>query len=190
MKCYDLNDIRSQLTNDLTDAEAKLKAWQAVTYPTKKDGQPFAIMGKNINGATYRAYRFAGRHGENELTVTAYTSTTGYISDSIHCWENVPDLIDDGKKAKTQNHMPKECPYKALYAYDLDDIKTAVNARCDWLQQYCADLRADLQHIDNAYHAYAEAIHAANAALEATLTNNRTRNTHAYSLIKDTVNHR
>lgn len=188
MKCYNLDDIRAKLTNDLAEAEAKLKAWQAVTYPTKKDGKPFAILSKNINGATYRACRFTERHGENELNVTAYTQVTGYISDSINCWENVPDLTDDSKKAKTQNHMPKESIYKALYAYDLDDIKAAVNTRCKFLYQYCADLRADLQQIDNAYHAYAKAIQAANAALDTALANNGTRNTYANNLIKDTVN--
>lgn len=188
MTCYDLDDIRAKLSNDLAEAEAKLKAWEAVTYPTKKDGKPFAILSKNINGAIYRAWRFAGRQGENELTVTAYTTKTGYISDSIHCWENVPDLTDDSKKAKTQNHMPKESIYKALYAYDLDDIKAAVNARCKFLSQYCANLRADLLQIDNAYHAYAKAIQTANAALETALTNNSTRDTYAYNLIKETVN--
>lgn len=188
MKCYNLDDIRTEINNYLAEAETKLKAWEAVTYPTKKDGKPFAAISRNINGANYHTSQYASRPDENLLTVWGYTARGKYISDDIYCYENVPDLRDDNKKAKTQNHQREYSCWKALYKYDLDDIKAAVSERCKFLYRYCADLRADLLQIDNAYQAYAKAVQAANTALEATLTDNGTRDTYAYNLIKDSVN--
>lgn len=52
--CYNLDGIKTSLKIEIEEREAILKVWENVTFPTKKNGEPFAVMSKNINGATYK----------------------------------------------------------------------------------------------------------------------------------------
>ena len=93
MKCYNLDDIRTEINNYLAEAETKLKAWEAVTYPTKKDGKPFAAISRNINGANYhtsqyaKAVQAANTALEATLTDNGTRDTYAYnlIKDSVNC---------------------------------------------------------------------------------------------------------
>lgn len=186
MTCYDANDIRTSLEKDLIKAETLLKAWENVTYPTKKDGTPYAVMSKNINGATYAKCPWASREGEIDLTVYAHDDTNGYISDSIACYANA-DVLTDAQKSKPENLTLKCAGLKQLYKYDLEDIKTRVNDRIAYLTQYCAVLRGDMLRLGDAYSTYLAAINSARTELYAQLTRNGAFDTHAYYPIIDTA---
>lgn len=186
MTCYDANDIRKELENDLKTAQLLKLAWESVTYPTKKDGTPFAAMSKNFRGATYRPSKYACRDGENELEVHARSDTVGYISDALACYANADDLTDT-QKSKPENLMPKTAAWKQLYMYDLDDIKTRVRQRIEYLSGYCAELRGDLARLDSAYSTYRVALAKARRELHAQLTDDGAHDTHAYYEIIDTA---
>lgn len=186
MTCYDANGIRKELENNLTTAQLLKLAWESVTYPTKKDGTPFAVMSKNFSGATYRPSKYACRDGENELEVHAHNDTVGYISDALACYANADDLTDT-QKSKPENLMPKTAVWKQLYRYDLDDIKTRIRQRIEYLTSYCAELRDDLARLDRAYSTYQAALVKARTELYTQLTGNGTHDTHAYYQIIDTA---
>lgn len=44
--CYNLDGIKTSLKIEIEEREAILKAWENVTFPTKKNGEPFAVMSK------------------------------------------------------------------------------------------------------------------------------------------------
>ena len=83
---YNLDGVKTELKKRIDAASAKLEAWQAVTFPTKKDGAPFASMAKNIDGAKYNKPAHSLRTGEYELTIYAHSNLNGYISDYIYCY--------------------------------------------------------------------------------------------------------
>ena len=186
MTCYDVNDIRRELKNELEKAQVLKAAWKSVAYPTKKDGTPFAVMSKNFSGATYRPSKYACRDGENELEVYAHNDTVGYIFDALACYANADDLTDT-QDSKLENLMPKTPGWKQLYRYDLDDIKTRVQQRIDYLTGYCAELRGDLARLDSAYSTYRVALAKARRELHAQLTDDGAHDTHAYYEIIDTA---
>ena len=64
---YNVDDIKTNMKKDLAKAKAFCAAWQAVTFPTKKDGKPFSNMSKNISGAKYTMEQYAMQDGEYEL---------------------------------------------------------------------------------------------------------------------------
>ena len=105
--CYNLDGIMAQLRKYEAEARAKLEAWERVTFPTKKDGTPFKIMGKNISGATYYTPEYAMQPGEYKLRVNAWCKESGYINSEIDVYNLVKYLKDDKKKEKTQNYQPK-----------------------------------------------------------------------------------
>ena len=41
---YDLNDIKNAISNDIEKHEAFLKAWENVTFPTKKKIAPYTTQ--------------------------------------------------------------------------------------------------------------------------------------------------
>ena len=47
----DLQAIRNQYTGYIKANEQKISAWENVKIVTKKDGTPFANLGKNFTGA-------------------------------------------------------------------------------------------------------------------------------------------
>lgn len=186
MTCYGANNIRKKLENDLEEAQILKSAWGSVTYPAKKDGTPFALMSKNFAGAIYRPAAYASRDGENELVIYARSDTGRCYNDSLTCYANA-DSLTDSQKSKPENLMPKTAPWKQLYKYDLDDIKTRVRQRIDYLDKYCAELRGDLARLDSTYSTYQAALAKARTELYTQLTDNGTHDTHAYYQIIDTA---
>lgn len=160
---YNLDGIKTHMISEIERAKAFLAAWEAVTYPTKKDGKPFANMAKNIGGAKYNGCAYAMQPGEYELTVYTSAKYSGYIRDSVKCYDLVKYMRDDDpRKAKTENYMEKVTYLEQVYKFDLDDIKNAVQKRIEYLKENIAAMEASLQNADTAYRnfvaAYGEAI--------------------------------
>ena len=186
-----INDIKKNLEKEIDSATAFLTAWASVTFPTKKDGKPFANMSKDINGAKYTLDAYAMQPGEYRLTVYTQSQSSGYIHDEIDCYVLVRYLKDADKLKKTNNYMPKLSMLEQVYKYDLDDIKKAVADRIKYHEKRIQSLNEQLSRVEKAYNdfdaAYGEIL---NKLQEACNTNdisyNNGRNDLFYA-IKDAV---
>lgn len=154
--CYNLDGIKTSLKIEIEEREAILKAWENVTFPTKKNGEPFAVMSKNINGATYKKADYGLSANNVELKVVA-NNNHKWTTDSIDCYTLVRYLKDKSKIAKTENYMPKESYLEQIYKYDLEDIKEAVNNRIKFLKENIESLKKQLEIADKAYIAFRKA---------------------------------
>ena len=139
---YNLDAIKTGIEKDIAINTAYLEAWKKVSFPTKKDGKPFAVMSKNISGARYSLESYAMQAGEYKLTVTAFCNAAGYISDTVKAHELIRYMKDESMKAKTENYQPKQTYLEQVYTYDLDDIKKAIADRIAYLESYISDLKA------------------------------------------------
>ena len=162
-KRYNLDDIKTNLKKELEEAEALGKAWAAVTYTTKKDGKPFAVLSKNILGASLRPRPYALQPGENSVHVTTQTKNGRYISDDLDAYTLLKYLSDDDpRKAKPQNLQAKQTYLEQVYTYDLDDIKTAVSEREAYQAKRAESLKKQIKAADTAFRtfrdAYADAV--------------------------------
>ena len=157
MDCYNLNGIIGNLEKEIDREESIVAAWEKVTYPTKKDGKPFAQMGKNISGARYNLESYAMQPGEYELSVTGWSKKQGYVSDTIKAHNLVKYLKSDTMRAKTKNYMPKQSYLEQVYKYDLDDIKTAVRDRIERGRATVSALKKSMERAESAYKAFADA---------------------------------
>lgn len=68
---YKLNNLIQELKTKKEDLRAILEAWEAVTFPTKKNGASYAVLSKNINGAhiTTESYNIKGVEDNLEVKV-------------------------------------------------------------------------------------------------------------------------
>lgn len=148
---YKLDTIKNQLKIELDKAVALKKAWESVTFQTKKNGEPFKIMSKNISGAKYTVDDFAMQVGENRLTVYTHCTSSGYIHDTINCYELVKYLTDDDKIKKIINYVPKVSYLEQVYKYDIEDIKNAVIKRIAYFENRIKSLNTQLDIVDNIY---------------------------------------
>lgn len=159
---FNFDGIKTELEKELDRNRAFLAAWKNVSFPVKKDGKPFSVLSKNIDGAKLTACQYAMQAGENELTVYTFSANCGYIHDSIKLYELVRYLKDESMIAKTENYMPKQSYLEQVYKFDLDDIKNAVKARIEYLEEYISDLEnqlsASLRVLENFRAAYDAAI--------------------------------
>lgn len=148
-----IEEIEKRQEIRIAETEALLKAWKAVTFPTKKDGAPFASMAKNFNGAKYEKWPFAMQEGEYQIKVDTYSEYRGrkeYISDTISVYELVKYLNDE-MKAKTENYLPKLPMLEQVYKYDLNDCKKAITQRIEELEKNLAIYKKQAEIMGNAY---------------------------------------
>lgn len=167
MDCYNLNGIIGNIEKEIDREESILTAWEKVTFPTKKDGKPFAQMGKNISGARYNLESYAMQPGEYELSITAWSKMQGYVSDTIKAHNLVKYLKSDAMAAKTENYMPKQPYLEQVYKYDLDDIKTAVSDRITRGRERVTALKRQKEIAETAYNKF---LHAYQTALKNLVT--------------------
>lgn len=158
---YNLDAIKTGIEKEISVASANLEAWKKVTFPTKKDGKPFSVMSKNINGARYSLESYAMQPGEYELTVSSWSSAAGYVSDTVKAHELVRYLKDESMKAKTENYQPKQACLEQVYTFDLDDIKKAVADRIAYLENRIDDLKRQWEKADSVFKAFRNAYESA-----------------------------
>lgn len=151
---YNLDGIKTELNKTISCEKTLLSAWEKVTFPTKKNGEPFAVMSKNIDGATYESKTYALQYGENELVVYDWDKLNGYVTDSIDCYELVKYLKSETKIAKTENYLPKQSYLEQVYKYDIEDIKTAVANRIEYLKKRVESLSNQLVIVEDCYNSF------------------------------------
>lgn len=187
--CYNLDGIKTKLKNEIEEREAILKAWENVTFPTKKNGEPFAVMSKNINGATYKKADYGLSANNVELKVVA-NNNHKWTTDSIDCYTLVRYLKDKSKIAKTENYMPKELCLEQVYKFDLEDIKEAVNNRIEYLKGYVESLKKQLEIADKAYAGFRKVYEDAMVVLDSVTETKKDEYSFLKSSILDTIKNR
>ena len=186
---YNLDGIKTNLKNEIEEREAILKAWENVTFPTKKNGEPFAVMSKNINGATYKKADYGLSINNVELKVVANYNYK-WTTNSIDCYTLVRYLKDKNKIAKTENYMPKEPCLEQVYKYDLEDIKQAVNNRIEFLKENVEFLKRQLEIADKAYTTFRKAYEDAMVVLDSVTETKKDEYSFLKSSILDTIKNR
>ena len=149
-----IDEIKRYQEIRIAKTESLLKAWKAVTFPTKKDGTPFASMAKNFNGAEYKKEEYSLQNYEYELNVSTFYEYGGknfYISDSVNAYQLVKYLKDEEMKAKTDNYMPKMPYLERIYMYDVDDCKKAIAHRIEYLERTLETYKKQLETLVTAY---------------------------------------
>lgn len=186
MQCYSLEDIQGTIRTEIAENEALAAAWKAVTYSTKKDGKPFAIMAKNFNGATYRRRTYATYSYESELYVNARVGSK-YISDSINAYEYAKYIKpEDLRRKKKQNYLDND-----IYVLDFEDFKAAIQHRIEKLTENANDLKAQLEKVSVAYEQFASEYQTALSNLKATLgAGDSDYDSQPYILIRDLVQYK
>lgn len=184
---YNLDGIITELQKRNAQDRAILAAWEAVTFPAKKDGKPFARMAQNISGAKYAAEAYSLQPGEMAVTVTTWGADygVGYVSDNLHAYTTA-DRMTDAQQSKPGNLLPKVPGLKQIYRFDLDDIKAAISARCDQLRERIANRENQIKQAHAAYSTFYSAYGAALDQLAA-MTNKDFGGATLYHAILDTV---
>lgn len=132
MAYYNLEDIKKELDNKIDWYKTIIKAWENVTYPTKKDGNPFKTLSKNIQGA--KLYSDSPSSEKIKLMVTAHSETNGYISDTIYCYDVYARTITN-----------------QIYIYNLKDIKEAVADRITLRKEELESLKYQRENAEKVY---------------------------------------
>lgn len=148
---YNLDGIKTELEKRLSYEKSILKAWENVTFPTKKDGTPFKVMSKNFNGAKLYHDDFAWRDYEKRLKVNTFDDLNGYISEDINCYNQVKYISDKSKLEKVSNIMPKEPMLEQIYVYDLDDIKEDIKKTINRHKENIMSLEKQIDQAEKAY---------------------------------------
>ena len=185
---YNLDAIQTEIGQEIDRKEAALAAWEAVTFPTKKDGSQFKVLSKNISGATLYLDEYAMQPGENKLRIVTWSKRTGSVVSSIDIYCLVKYLKDEKKKAKTENYMPKQTYLEQVYRYDLEDIKEAVTAKIDRLQTEIQQLKEQLEISSIVFHDFRKAYGEALEKLEK--DSKKESNSTLYYMILETVKNR
>lgn len=148
---YNLDGIKTELEKRLSYEKSILKAWENVTFPTKKDGTPFKVMSKNFDGAKLYLDNFAWHDYEKKLKVNTFDNLNGYISEDINCYNQVKYISDKSKLEKVSNIMPKESMLEQVYVYDLDDIKEDIKKTINRHKENIMSLEKQIVQAEKAY---------------------------------------
>lgn len=148
---YNLDGIKTELEKRLSYEKSILKAWENVTFPTKKDGTPFKVMSKNFDGAKLYLDNFAWHDYEKKLKVNTFDNLNGYISEDINCYNQVKYISDKSKLEKVSNIMPKKPMLEQVYVYDLDDIKEDIKKTINRHKENIMSLEKQIVQAEKAY---------------------------------------
>lgn len=171
MSYYDLEEIKTGWKKEISRYQTFVKAWENVTFPTKKDGTPFKTMSKNIEGATYMHSDCDLSGYEMKVRIRAWDEKNGYITDEINAYEIARYIKDDVKKAKFEKNLAPHTPLlEDLYIYDLDDIKEAIKERILYYKTEIETRSNDLKNLKSAYDDFKENYKNAIEQLEKTVS--------------------
>lgn len=120
---YEKEIQKNKIMRDLCETKAILEAYKAIKRVYKKDGKPFAYLGKNFEGCTIKANDYASQPGENQLWVYGYGNGCGHVSARIDLYSYVENMKEEEIK---HDPIPKTPMLKQLYAFDCDEIEQRI----------------------------------------------------------------
>ena len=107
-------DVRKRLRETIDYYDRRIKLWENVTFPTKKDGTPFKVFSKNFDGASIGAYTPVEDWAHPYLTVA------GFFKE------------EDGRQTYEKDHMEIFVnPYNKRLPQHSEDRETRPGWGCD-----------------------------------------------------------
>lgn len=142
---YEKEIQKNKIMRDLCETKAILEAYKVIKRVYKKDGKPFAYLGKNFDGCTIKASDYASQPGENQLWVYGYGNGCGYVSAWIDLWCFVEYM-----KPEEIKHEPieKTSMLKQIYAFDCDEIEQAIKKEIARLEKEVEGLQSLYDRFD------------------------------------------
>ncbi len=198
-----MNDAIQELTNEKMNLEAALKLWQSVTFPTKKNGEPFAILSKNIEGAKIITDSYNLKGVEDTLQVFGNRADGRYIpSDFWACSLNLYASIESDKygtrymserdlaiyqksKQKPQNVRKRGEWVKDAYIFDLEDIKEAVAQRIADIKDRIEERTEQIANCEAVFKEFSARIEAFQTDLEK--ATNKSKSPRLYYLVAEAL---
>ena len=142
---YSKEEIREKIKIDLMRHEAFAKKWSNVTRNYKKNGEPFANMQKNFNGADIRTKTYSTHSFEKEASVVVHTSPGGYSHDAINIYETVycpaERIVKDGYMVLTP-----------------DEVWERIQERVKFHKKHIEKCKSDLENLDEEFDAFEKKI--------------------------------
>lgn len=146
---YTIENLKKEKEKELAQYTALKKAWENVSFPTKKDGTPFKNMTKNFKNAKY----YIGAHSITDCNyilkvnaVAEYKTSSEYISDELYCSETLRYM----KNPINPNNIRKQGVFvEDQYLYDLEEVKNIlIPKRIAYYKDRIAELTLELQKFD------------------------------------------
>lgn len=146
---YTIENLKKEKEKKLAQYTALKRAWEDVSFPTKKDGTPFKNMTKNFKNAKYYIGAYSITDCNYILRVNAiaeYKTSSEYISDELKCSETLRYM----KNPVNPDNIRKQGAYvEDQYLYDLEEIKKIlIPKRIAYYKNRIAKLTSELQKFD------------------------------------------
>lgn len=150
---YTIENLKKKKERELAQCVALKKAWEDVSFPTKKDGAPFKNMAKNFKNAKYYIGACSLIDCNYILkvdTVANYSNgTSEYISDELHCSKPLRYVKNPINPINPDNIRKQGLLVEDQYLYDLEEIKKIlIPNRVAFCKKRIAELSSELQKFD------------------------------------------
>lgn len=146
-----VSDAKEELTKSMETAETLAELWGAITYPTKKNGEPYAVLSKNFANCTIGLSRIAMFDFEKAVSVHGRTKSGYYVDDSLNCYETLGSYEKHPRAEAHPERVTKPSPYLVpFYVLSLDEIKEDIENRRAYWERTANDYKDALAKIEDA----------------------------------------
>lgn len=161
---YEVKQIHDNMQLELSRKKALCDAWKNVTRNYKKDGKPYANMGKNFSGCSLSNISYLTYAYEKELTVYTHTSPGGYINDSIRTYENITSY-DKDNKGFPEDRIQK-CGYNKYVELTADEIWERIQEHIKYLEARIQEYEKSLADLESTFESVTSAVKDAVSTME------------------------
>ena len=146
---YIVNDATEEMKKSLQEAETLAELWGAITYPTKKNGEPYAVLSKNFANCRVGLSRIAIYDFEKAIEVHGRTASGHYIYDSLNCYYAMGGYSKYPRAEAHPERVTKPSPYLVpFYVLSLDEIKEDIATRKAYWESVVADKKDALIKVE------------------------------------------
>lgn len=147
---YTIENLKKKKERELAQCVALKKAWENVSFPTKKDGTSFKNMTKNFKNARYYIGAYSLTDCNYVLKVDAVANysngTSEYISDELYCSEPLRYMKNP---VNSDNIRRQGFCVEDQYLYDLEEIKKIlIPNRITYYKDRITELTSELQEFN------------------------------------------
>lgn len=144
-----MDDILNEIDRRDDYYNSRIRALKSITFPTKKDGTPFAVFGKNFKpGEGMLLYTPSENETHPKLEYHAKDSKGLWFEDCVDLYLYVDEMRrknpDDERIKGIENNYSI---YRNTYKLTLEECKQAIKDKISLYEKYIADDEADRKAI-------------------------------------------